>query len=135
MAETYDPADVTITFGDNILSGYGDGTFIVAAREDNEIFKSHTGAAGDQSWTKNNNRYGTITLTLKSTSPTRVFLDRHKELGTIFPLFVLNSSNQKHLAGGPEALIVTDPDVSYGDEEEMIEYVFGVRNLTMASIG
>jgi hypothetical protein len=134
MALTYDPKQVSLVFGDNFISGFGDGTFITAAFEDNERFKSHTGADGEQSWTKNNNRYGTITISMKSTSPSRVILDSLKELGTILPCWVKNNSDQSHIAGGAEARIVVDPDVEYGDEEQMVEYVIGVRDMKMSSI-
>jgi len=124
---TYDPGDVQVNFGDDFISGYADGTFITGAFADPERYKSHEGADGEQSRTRNRKRYGTITLRLKSTSPVRVILDAAKELGTIVPMWVKNNSDQTHLMGGPEAWIANEPEVSYGEEEEMVEYIFGVR--------
>ena len=134
MALTYDPKEVRVNFGDDFISGYADGTFITGVLADPEIYKSHEGADGEQSRTKNNKRYGTITLRLKSTSPARVFLDAAKELGTILPMWVKNNSDQKHLCGGPEAWIANDPEVVHGEEEEMVEYVFGVRQYRSTSL-
>jgi len=134
MALTYDPKDVQLNFGDDFVSGYADGTFIVIAFADPERYKSHEGADGEQSRTKNNKRYGTVTFRLKSTSPARVVLDAAKELGAVVPCWVKNNSDQKHLAGGPEAWIANEPEVSYGEEEEMVEYVIGVRQLRSNAI-
>ncbi len=131
---TYDPKDVRLTFGTLIVSGFAPGTFIVSARADNEIWKSQSGAGGEVGRTKNNNTLGTITFTLMQTSPSRVDLDLLKNSTAAVPVSVINQSDQRHVSGGTESWIKTDPDTEYSDEESAIEYVIEVADLQMSAL-
>jgi Bacteriophage KPP10, Structural protein ORF10 len=66
--KTYDPKLVVITFGGVPLSGYADGTFVVVEREA-DMFTKVTGADGQTSRAKSQNRSGSVTVTLQQTSP------------------------------------------------------------------
>lgn len=65
--KTYDPSQVQVIIGGNIMSGYADGTFISVERDENS-FTKHVGTDGDVSRSKTSNKSGTMTLTLAQTS-------------------------------------------------------------------
>ena len=65
---TYDAKEVVLTLDGTPVFGYADGTFISIEREE-ETYNKVVGADGMVSRAKTNNRSGTLTLTLKQTSP------------------------------------------------------------------
>jgi hypothetical protein len=65
---TYDPKKVLVTWGEVLFSGFADGTFIAAARN-NQGVNLVVGSAGDSARAISNDRSGTVTLTLS-----RIFL-------------------------------------------------------------
>ena len=65
---TYDPKQVVISIGGVPISGYADGTFLLIDRDEN-AFTKVTGADGTSTRVKSNNRAGSMTLTLKQSSP------------------------------------------------------------------
>jgi hypothetical protein len=70
---TYDAGRVVITFGPHVLTGYADGTFVKASR-DNDTFTKRTGADGFGTRTRMRSRAGSIELTLEQTSPSNDYL-------------------------------------------------------------
>ena len=70
---TYDPKQVVVTIGGVPMSGYADGTFLVVDRDEN-AFTKVTGADGTSTRVKSNNRSGSMTLTLKQSSPSNDIL-------------------------------------------------------------
>ncbi len=64
---TYDPAKVIVTFFGNVLSGFADGAFVTAERNE-DAFTLTVGADGEAARTRNQNKSGTVTLTLKQDS-------------------------------------------------------------------
>lgn len=65
--KSYNPADVTVIVAGIPVSGFADGTFITAAR-DNPMYTKGSGADGEGWRAKSNDMTGTITLTLLQTS-------------------------------------------------------------------
>jgi hypothetical protein len=65
--KTYNPADVTVIVAGVPVSGFADGTFINAAR-DNPSFTNGSGSDGEGWRAKSNDKTGTITITLLQTS-------------------------------------------------------------------
>lgn len=65
---TYDPRQVNISVGGVPMQGFADGTFLLIDR-DEDAFTKVTGADGTSTRVKSNNRSGTLTLTLKQSSP------------------------------------------------------------------
>jgi len=130
----YDPDQVVIQVGPIIVSGYADGTFVSIERDDNEINKGHAGAGGEVSRTKNNNRMGTITFTLKQTSPSHRSLMLLKESDINFPMSVVNNSDRKFSALSAESWFKTEPPREFGDEESMVEYQIACANLIPATL-
>jgi len=131
---TYDPKEVSLLVGVINVSGFFDGTFITVARADNELYKSHVGAHGEMARTKNNNTSGTITFTLKQTSPSRKLLDLAKNNPALVPVLVKNNSDATYIAQASEGWIKTDPDNEFGDEESGVEYVIEVADLNQSTL-
>ena len=65
---TYASDEVQIIVGGVPMSGLADGTFVSISR-DEQAFTKVTGADGSTSRSKSANRAGSITITLKQTSP------------------------------------------------------------------
>jgi len=131
---TYDPVEVSLIISGLTATGFFDGTFIACARIDPEVYKTHVGAYGEVARTKNNNKAGTVTFTLKKTSPFNKQLDILKLLDTSFPILVRNNSSQKHLAIATSAWISNEPDIDYDVEETGVEWIITCADLIMSHI-
>ncbi len=70
---TYDPAQVICTVGGFAMSGYSEGTFIEVDR-DEPTWTKVVGADGLVTRSKTNNFSGTLTLTIKQSSPSNDIL-------------------------------------------------------------
>jgi hypothetical protein len=121
---TFDPKQVTFSHNGINFSGFADGTFIKVARVDKELYKMHVGAHGEPTRTKNNNTTGTVTVTLKQTSPSNVYCDGIKLSTATGPIMVKNNSSGKETTIASEAWINEDPDRTFSDKEGMVEWVF-----------
>jgi hypothetical protein len=63
----YDPAAIVVTIGPNLLSGFGEGTFVKVSR-DEDAFMKKVGVDGEVARARNRNRSGTVEITLLQTS-------------------------------------------------------------------
>ena len=70
---TYDPKSVVVSIGGVPMGGYADGTFLLIDRDEN-AFTKVTGADGTSTRVKSNNRSGSMTITLKQSSPSNDIL-------------------------------------------------------------
>lgn len=70
---TYDPSRVIIAVGSVIVTGFGPDGFIKVARNEDGVMLQ-MGAGGDGAITINQNKSGTIDLTLMQTSPSNLLL-------------------------------------------------------------
>ena len=127
MLKTYDPGQVSVTFGPVILSGFADGEQIVV--EPNvESFTLHMGAQGDGARTRSRDKSARVTVRLLQTSASNDLLsaiqnlDRAGGLG-IFPLMVKDNGGRSiHLA--ENAWLVAPPSSAYGAEAGAREWIF-----------
>lgn len=93
---TYDPKQVIVTIGGIPLSGYSEGTFLEIARNE-PTWNTVVGADGLVTRGKTNNFSGTLTLTLKQSSPSNdvlsgfLALDEASNSG-VFPVLVKDLS-------------------------------------------
>lgn len=93
---TYDPKQVIVTIGAVPMSGFSDGTFLEIDRNE-PTWNTVVGADGLVTRGKTNNFSGTLTLTLKQSSPSNDVLsgfmavDEATNLG-IFPVLVKDLS-------------------------------------------
>jgi hypothetical protein len=134
LTGTFNPAEVQLQIDGALISGFGDGTFITVAKDDNELWSVHTGAHGEVSRTRKNKPYGTITFTLKRTSPSHAALNTLKFSGAVFIASVKDSSTN-YFASAQQAWIMNDPDDEFAEEEAMVEWIVGCADLRKAQLG
>ncbi len=63
----YDPFQLIVTWGPNLISGFAEGTFLEVTR-DEQAFLKKVGADGEVARARNKNRSGQIKITLLQTS-------------------------------------------------------------------
>lgn len=70
MANTfqYDPAQIQVVFGKNLITGFADATFVEVERNV-DAFTTVVGADGEVTRVKSQNRSGTVKITLQQASP------------------------------------------------------------------
>lgn len=119
---TYDPKQVNLTLNGVTIVGYADGTFIKVERVDPEIYKLHVGAHGEVARTKNPNKAGKITFTLKGTSPSNAIVDTLKNMTTPIAFAILNKSDRSFAAAAANSWISKDASVEFGMEEQNVEW-------------
>lgn len=66
--DTYDPSKVSLIIGGNIISGWGEGSFITASR-DEDTWLAVVGSDGRVARARNANKKGIIQFTLLQTAP------------------------------------------------------------------
>ena len=131
---TFDPATVIVSIGGTPMSGLADGTFVIVSR-DEDIFSKVSGADGEVSRAKSNNRSGSLTLTLIQTSMSNdvlsaiAVLDEISNTG-IVPVFVKEIGTSTILMAG-EGWVKKMPDVSYSKEIENREWVLDLAIVNM----
>lgn len=117
--KTFDPKQVQVIIGGNIITGYADGEFINLERDEN-TFSKVVGADGEVSRAKSNNKAGTLTLTLLQTSASNDILsgimiaDELSNSG-IVPVFIKDSLGTSNLFAGEGW--VQKPPAFTGDKE------------------
>ena len=101
---TYDPKQVIVTIGGVPMSGFSDGTFLEVDRNE-PTWNIVVGADGLVTRGKTNNFSGTLTLTLKQSSPSNdvlsgfMAIDEATNSG-VFPILVKDlSGNSIYFAG------------------------------------
>jgi hypothetical protein len=73
MSETYDPRATLLAIGGNIISGFADGSFISAKRNE-DTWSLVVGAFGEVTRVRNRNTSGELTFTLQASSPSNDIL-------------------------------------------------------------
>ena len=66
--QTYDPLLVAMTYGGVPVVGLAEGTFIKIERNEDD-WKDYAGSDGEVAWARQHDKRGTVTFTLKITSP------------------------------------------------------------------
>jgi len=122
----YDPKEVQVIIDGAILTGFADGTFVTASREE-ERYEEYVGAHGEVTRSKNANPLGTITVTLKHTSPSNQLLGRLARRDALFPIRVVDR-NDGSTVGGSDAWLVNPADYERGDETEEREWEIRVAD-------
>lgn len=123
---TYASDEVQIIVGGVPMSGLADGTFVTISR-DEQAFTKVTGADGSTSRSKSANRAGTITITLKQTSPANDVLsgfmiaDEQSNNGVV-PIMVKDTGGRTlHYASA--AWVQQMPDQDFAKEISNREWV------------
>src|SRR5690554_4135171 len=111
---TYDPQDVNVVVNGTILTGFMDGTFITVER-DEESYTTHVGSKGEVTRSRNANKLGRITVTLKQDSPSNSYLNRLANGKDTFAVSVVDQ-NFNASAGGNDAWIERPANLEFGKE-------------------
>jgi hypothetical protein len=115
---TYDPKKIIITFGNVIITGVMDGTFVTVTQNGDSFEKLKGADGGVDRVNKNANDYS-VALTLKQTSPSNDALsgvhlaDKVNNTGKA-PL-TIKDVNGTSLFFAEQAWVAKEPDPEYGD--------------------
>lgn len=117
--KTYDPKSLSIIVGGHIVSGLDDGEFVKVTRN-NDAYTTKVGADGEASRTKNNDKSGTIEITLLQSSASNDVLsgfalaDEINNGGQVPVL--MRDANGTTVVATDSAWVKKMPDLSMGKE-------------------
>ena len=110
----YDARKVTVTVDGQFITGFAEGTFVTASK-DEDGFEPSISAQGDVGVAVRNNTLGTIEITLNQTSPSINFLDQLAASFKVVPVWVISNNEVKEKSGGTMAMITKPSDKEYSD--------------------
>lgn len=111
----YDSLDVNVSINGILVTGFGDGTMVSCARNEDRMIP-YVGVKGEHAYSFNNNNSGTITLTLQQQSPMNAILQGYANNKTSFPISVIDINDGGFRAGGNDAVILNEPANERGGE-------------------
>lgn len=135
---TYAPNRVSVVVGGKLLSGFGEDTFVKVMR-DADAYTRVMGVDGVGSRARNNDRSGTIEITLHATAPSNSILqafataDEQGDTGAV-PVIV-RDNNGATLATAVTAWVKKLPDVEYGKSVGERVWTLETDNLQLAITG
>lgn len=125
----YDPNQVAVTCGGKIISGWGDGTYIEAERDEDSYMKK-IGVDGEVTRAKNNNLGGKVTLTLMQSSSSNDVLSAFQQAdqlsGTGVFTFILNDGNGKTTVRSVDAWIKKPAKLVYAKEVQAWQWIIEI---------
>lgn len=116
---TYDPSQVSVVLGGNILGGFSDGTFVTIARNA-DMWSMKVGVGGQATRAKSSDKSGTITVVLQQSSPSNddlsalIAADELTNAGAV-PLLIRDASGRT-LATALTAWVSRYPNVDFAKE-------------------
>lgn len=131
---TYDPSTVVVTFGELRLEGFSDGTAIKVERSEDR-YSTKVGLDGEGARTRNNNRGGTVEVTLLQTSLSNAALSNKAQLDDDSPTplppepLTVKDLNGNSLHHASNAWIQKTPASEYAKEAGDRTWIFGTANL------
>jgi len=130
--KNYDPQDVMVAFAGRTLTGFGEGTYITASKDESK-WTTHVGAQGEVRRSRNRHPIGRITVTLDRTSPDYDFMIQKMNSNDIDPCYVIDRNDKKVTAGGSEAWIAEFPDFegTAGDDTPETEFEIEIADYEM----
>lgn len=138
MATTYDPSKLTVIVGGVIVTGFTDGDFITAKR-DEDLYMKRVGADGHVARARNGNKSGTIEIKLLQSSPAvnelaaLVALDNFLFDGDILiPISVVNPGDGAELVVATQAWLKTPPEMVFGKEVGERSFIFDCADLKLS---
>lgn len=138
MLRTYDPKQVSLIYGGQIVTGFAEGSFITVERNEDSA-NIQVGAQGDTTRTVSNNKSGRITVVLQQTSPSNAVFDAQRiamELsgaGVASLLGKDNGSGDKW--AGAKTWPVKPPPMGYAAETSNREWILETDDLQMTIAG
>ena len=132
--KVYDPKNVSVIVGGKILSGFADGTFIKAERNE-QAYTLKVGVDGEGARAKNNNKSGKLTFTLMQTSSSNDVMSAYAaadELGNGGAVPVLiKDHNGSSVVTALTAWVQKLPDLEDAKEISMRTWVMETDELIM----
>jgi len=131
---TWDASKLKNTVGPYTLKGLAEGDFLDIAQHE-VSFVMGIGATGEGVRSKTNNRSGSFTYRLMQTSEDNQKMETIRALDSlanagIIPISVSDISGfDEHIA--PECWIRKPPDVTYGRDAGMREWIFDTADISM----
>lgn len=129
---TYDPKDVNVIVGRTALTGFAEGTFVTAERNE-DSFTEYVGAQGEVAISESNDKTGEITVTLEATSPSAAYLyelSNRKGDSAVFPVSIVDlNDNGRITVSGSEARVRKPANYEAGKEITEREFVIFVSEL------
>ena len=128
----YNAAEMTVTFGAVLVSGFAPDTF-VSVESDEDAFQKQVGADGEGVRTRTNNNGGFVTMTLMQSSATNDLFsalhnaDRLTGAG-VGPLLI-QDQNGTTLVEAAKAWIRRFPTAEYGREASTREWIIDTTDL------
>ena len=126
--KTYDPADILITFGPSIISGFSASAIVTVTRNAG-TYTQKTGADGEAVRNRSHDKSGQIKITLMQTSGSNDILSAYAQLDELdnigkFPVLVKDKAGRS-LYAAAEAWVSKPADAAFaneaGDREWTIE--------------
>jgi hypothetical protein len=136
--KTYNPAFVVVSFGEVNVTGFMDGTFIEAER-DEDAFTKHVGSTGDVTRTRNLNTSGKVTLTLVAASPTNDLLAvihaADELLGLSYRPLQIKDLSGNMVCRSTQAWVMKPPKIERAKESGSCVWVFDCADLKIFAGG
>lgn len=132
MVRTYSPKKVSVSFAGQLLSGFSEGSFITAER-DEDAFSKVVGNDGETTRQQNPNRSGSVNVNLKGSSSSNDVLSALASKDEIdgsgvAPLIVKDNNGTTLVAG--QAWIRKSAAVEYSREVGDRDWAFDVAEMT-----
>lgn len=117
---SFDFKKVSVIVDNHFVTGWMDGTVINAEKNADNI-TPHVGAAGEVTYTENNDNTGMITLTIKQDSPSLPKLVQLSKQKREFATQIIDANTNAVKAGGNKCRIVKTPGAEWGAEISGVE--------------
>ena len=132
--KTYIPQEVSVIVGGNIMSGFADGTFVQAER-DEDAFSFTPSTSGGGTRTKSASKSGKVTITLHQASESNAILSdiasKDEKDGSGVVAIMIRDNSGKTLHKSDAAYITKMPQSQFGKELQNREWVFQCEELSM----
>lgn len=133
MGEVFDPKQVAVSFRGVNGSGWGDGQFLAAAKNEEGFFLK-VGADGEYGVAVNANESGRVTVTTLNTGPFNDFLTNCANLKLRGPLMISDLSGRMKISA-PVAWVVKVADVNKSKNVETNAWIFEGGKMTISNNG
>ncbi len=122
---SYDPKEIIMTWGVDIVTGFAEGTFVTIARN-GDLFEKSRGADGTVDRVNKNAQDFSVTITIKQTSISNDVFSAQMEadllLNTGMLPLTVKDLNGTTLFFAAQAWVAKDPDDAYSDSLENREW-------------
>lgn len=129
-----DPTKCISNMGGHTIRGWADGEMVAIAFDSPKRSK-HVGVDGAGRHIKNNDRSGTITVRLQGASPSNAALQALDILDVPYSYAMVDKSSNGDSFFAGSVTLQTEPPMTRGDSEEIVEWVYQFTNGKMIRAG